>query len=301
MPGINGKTMVYGIIGRPVEHSFSPAMQNAAFKETGLNSIYVPFCPELGQIEAAVAGIRALGLAGVNVTVPYKEAVMPYLDELTEEAVLCGAVNTIINRQGRLTGHNTDGTGLISDLRASCSFEPSRRAALILGAGGSARAVALSLAKAGCREMALVNRNRERARNLAAGVTEATGVTVHVFPWEPGHAQLAEFACRADLLVNCTPVGMSGKPGAQLPLPAELPGQGQLAYDLVYNPPRTPFLLLAEKNGARTANGLGMLLHQGAMAFTAWTGLQAPLEVMRRALLENQRGRKNFAALLNGR
>lgn len=286
MPGINGKTMVYGIIGRPVEHSFSPAMQNAAFKEIGLNSVYVPFCPEPGQIEAAVAGIRALGLAGVNVTVPYKEAVMPYLAELTEEAVLCGAVNTIINRQGRLIGHNTDGAGFISDLRDSCNFEPSRGPVLIMGAGGSARAVAVSLAKAGCQNLALVNRNRERARNLAASVTEATSVTVHVFPWEPGHAELAEFARQAGLLVNCTPVGMSGKPGAVFPLTGELPGQGQLAYDLVYNPPRTPFLLLAEKNGARTANGLGMLLHQGAMAFTAWTGLQAPLEGMRKALLK---------------
>ncbi|HBX22304.1 MAG TPA: shikimate dehydrogenase [Desulfotomaculum sp.] len=292
MPGINGKTKVYGIIGHPVEHSFSPAMQNAAFKETGLNNIYVPFCPAPGQIEAAVAGIRALGLAGVNVTVPYKEAVMPYLDELTEEAVLCGAVNTIINRQSRLTGHNTDGTGFICDLRASCNYEPARGSALILGAGGSARAVTVSLAKAGCRELALVNRNWERAQSLAADVTAATGVTVHVFSWQPGQAELAEFARRAGLLVNCTPVGMSGKPGADLPLPAALPGPGQLAYDLVYNPPRTPFLLQAAKNGARTANGLGMLLHQGAIAFTAWTGLQAPLEVMRQALLEQAYGKK---------
>ena len=286
MSVVNGKTVVYGIIGRPVGHSFSPAMQNAAFKETGLNSIYVPFGPEPGQIEAAVAGIRALGLAGVNVTVPYKEAVMPYLDELTEEAVLCGAVNTIINRQGKLTGHNTDGTGFICDLRDSCNFEPAGKSALILGAGGSARAVAVSLAGAGCRELALVNRNRERAQNLAADVTKATGVTVHVFPWEPGRAEPAAYARRAGVLVNCTPVGMSGKPGQDFPLPVGLPGPGQLAYDLVYNPPRTPFLLQAEKNRAQTANGLGMLLHQGALAFTAWTGLQAPLKVMRQALLE---------------
>ena len=205
--------------------------------------------------------------------------------------MLCGAVNTVINRQGRLTGHNTDGAGFISDLRGSCDFEPSRGPALIMGAGGSARAVAVSLAGAGCRELALVNRNRERALKLAAEVTGTTGVAVQVFPWAPGHAELAEFARGAALLVNCTPVGMSTKPNKEFPLPGELPGQGQLAYDLVYNPPSTPFLLLAEQNRAKTANGLGMLLHQGALAFTAWTGLQAPLEVMRRVLLEQAYGK----------
>ncbi len=290
MTGINGKTMVYGIIGRPVEHSFSPAMQNAAFQATGLNSVYVPFSPDPGHIEAAVDGIRALGLTGVNVTVPYKEAVMPYLDDLTTEAVLCGAVNTIINWQGRLTGHNTDGAGFINDLRGTFGFEPSRGAALLLGAGGSARAVAVSLAGAGCRELALVNRDRERARKLAAGVTSATGVPVRVFPWENSDQDFSGFARRAVLLVNCTPVGMSGKPDGAFPLPDDLPGPGQLAYDLVYNPSRTPFMLQAEKNGAKSANGLGMLLHQGALAFTAWTGLEAPLETMRRVLLEQACG-----------
>lgn len=290
MTAINGKTVVYSILGHPVEHSFSPAMQNAAFQASGLNSVYVPFSPEPGQIEAAVKGIRALGLAGVNVTVPYKEAVMPYLDDLTTEAVLCGAVNTIINWQGKLTGHNTDGAGFISDLRGTFGFEPSRGTALVLGAGGSARAVAVSLAGAGCRELALVNRSRDRASKLAAGVTAATGVPVRVFPWDDGHPELAAFARRAILLVNCTPVGMSGKQDAAFPLPRDLPGPGQMAYDLVYNPSRTPFMLLAERNGAKTANGLGMLLHQGALAFTAWTGIEAPLETMRRVLLEQACG-----------
>ncbi|MCL2337263.1 MAG: shikimate dehydrogenase [Firmicutes bacterium] len=290
MNAINGKTLVYGIIGYPVEHSFSPAMQNAAFQAAGLNGVYVAFAPAPEQLEAAVEGIKALGLAGVNVTVPYKEAVMDYLDDLTTEAMLCGAVNTIINWQGKLTGHNTDGAGFISDLRGTFGFEPSRGAALLLGAGGAARAVAVSLAGAGCRELALVNRNQERARKLAAGVISATGVPVQVFPWESGHPGLASFARRAVLLVNCTPVGMSGKGNNPFPLPETLPGPGQLAYDLVYNPSHTPFMRQAESNGAKTANGLGMLLYQGALAFTAWTGLEAPLETMRRVLLEQISG-----------
>lgn len=281
---INGKTHVYGIIGSPVEHSFSPAMQNAAFEEAGLNCVYVPFCPHQDSIGEAVAGIRALGLAGVNVTVPYKEAVIHFLDELTEEAVLFGAVNTIINRQGRLSGHNTDGSGFINDLHHGYGYEPSQGPALVLGAGGSARAVVVSLVRAGCPELALVNRSRERAEKLAAVVAGAVGTDILVYPWEPGNPQLAEFARRAGLVVNCTPVGMSGTTGAGFPLPEELPGKGQLAYDLVYNPPRTPFLIRAAGNGARTANGLGMLLHQGALSFEAWTGHRAPLETMRRAL-----------------
>ena len=286
MPNINGKTAVYGIIGNPVEHSSSPAMHNAAFGQTGLNCVYVPFCPATGAVENAVAGIRGLGIAGVNVTVPFKEAVIPFMDDLTDEAVSCGAVNTIINRGGELTGHNTDGSGFMRDLREEYGYDPSGGPALVLGAGGSARAVVVSLLRAGCNELALVNRGRERALDLARAVYQATGATVRVFPWVAQDDGLACFARRAKLLVNCTPVGLTGKPGGGFPLPDELPGRGQMVYDRVYNPPRTPLLTRAEKNGAVVANGLGMLLHQGALSFEAWTGRRAPLETMRRALGE---------------
>ncbi|AGL02068.1 shikimate dehydrogenase [Desulfoscipio gibsoniae] len=281
---IDGETLVYGIIGNPVSHSYSPAMQNAALRALGLNGVYVPFSPGRENLVQAVAGLRALGIAGVNVTVPYKEAVIPYLDELTETAALYGAVNTIVNRQGRLTGHNTDGPGFIKDLRKDYGHDPSRGPALVLGAGGSARAVVIALVQAGCPELALVNRNLDRARALADYVAVKTNFKVQVLEWDSGNRHLAEFVRRAALVVNCTPLGMSGKSGGDWPLPAGLPGSGQLAYDLVYNPPVTPFMARATGNGAAAANGLGMLLHQGALSLEAWTGLTAPLGVMQHAL-----------------
>lgn len=280
----SGETVVYGLIGHPVAHSYSPPMQNAALAAMGLNGVYVPFGVQPENLAGAVAGLRALGIAGVNVTVPYKEAVMPHLDELTETAILYGAVNTIINRQGRLAGHNTDGLGFIKDLLEDHGFEPSRGPALVVGAGGAARAVVMALAQAGCPELALVNRNRARAEELAKSVRLKTGFEVHVLQWDPGDRPLVDFARRAALVVNCTPLGMSGKVQGDLPLPKGLPGDGQLAYDLVYNPPVTRFLAGAIANGAAVANGLGMLLHQGALSFEAWTGLVAPVAVMRRAL-----------------
>lgn len=285
---INGKTIVYGIIGHPVEHSFSPAMHNAALTELGLNAVYVPFCPPPEKLKEAVDGIRALGIVGVNVTVPYKETVIPYLDELSAGAQRCGAVNTIVHRRGILTGHNTDGEGFIRALQEDYGFNPARGAAVLLGAGGAARAVAMALAGQGCPELILVNRQVARATQLANLVTAVTGVKVQAYPWAAGDGQLADVAREAALFVNCTPAGMSGASGGQVtwPLPEGVPGAGQLACDLVYNPPLTPFLKRATAQGAQVANGLGMLLYQGILALELWTGREAPVEIMRRALLK---------------
>jgi len=281
---IDGRTIVYCIIGHPVAQSYSPVMQNAALRGMGLNGVYVPFAPSPENLAEVVAGLRALGIAGANVTVPYKEAVMPYLDELSETALFYGAVNTIVNRQGRLVGHNTDGPGFIRALQENQGFDPSRGPALILGAGGAARAVVLALAQAGCPELALVNRHRDRARALAEAVRVKTGLRARILEWDAGDRSLADFARQAALVVNTTPLGMSGHSVGDWPLPGGVPGSGQLAYDLVYNPPVTPFITRAAGNGAAAANGLGMLLHQGVLALEAWTGLPAPLAIMRQAL-----------------
>lgn len=281
---IDGKTAVYGIIGYPVKHSFSPAMQNAAMRKMGLNCIYVPFCPPSDQVGEAMAGIRALGIAGLNVTVPYKEAVIPYLDELTEDAILYGAVNTIITRKDNLIGDNTDGAGFIKALQEDHRYDPACGPALIFGAGGSARAVIIALAQSGCPELALVNRRVERAKALAEAVYDKTGITVDVFQWDAGDKYLANFAKQASLLVNCTPLGMSGGAVVDFPLTGIYPSKGQLVYDLVYNPARTAFMDRAIRNGAEAANGITMLLHQGAISFEKWTGLPAPVEIMRREL-----------------
>lgn len=285
---INGQTVIYGLMGHPVGHSFSPAMHNAALAGLGLNAVYVPFDPPPDQLQAAVAGIRALGVAGVNVTVPYKEAVIPFLDELSAEAQSYGAVNTIVHRRGILTGHNTDGAGFIRALQEDAGFHPARGKTVILGAGGAARAVALALAGQGCPELVLVNRRPERAAQLAALVSAATGALVRACPWSAGAEPLATAAREAVLLVNCTPAGMSGGGDGPVdwPLPRGVPGPGQLACDLVYNPPWTPFLKRAAAQGAWVRGGLGMLLYQGVLALELWTGGKAPVDIMRRALLE---------------
>jgi shikimate dehydrogenase len=259
-------------------------MQNAAFAALGLNFVYLPFQVSKADLAAAVAGLRALGLAGVNVTVPHKEAVLPYLDEVAEEARLIGAVNTIVNRGGRLKGYNTDATGF---LRAAveAGFEPRGAAAVVLGAGGAARAVSFALALAGARRIAIFNRTYARAETLAEEVSGATGVWAAALPWDELTKCGVEVMGTANIVVQTTSLGMHPQEAAAPPVPANAFRKEQLVVDLVYNPPRTEFLRLAEKFGARTENGLGMLLYQGAAALELWTGRQAPVAVMREALL----------------
>lgn len=284
--GISGRTRVCGIFGYPVEHSFSPAMHNAAFAALGLDYIYVPFPVLPANLPGAVAAVRALGLAGVNVTIPHKEAVLPLLDELSEEARLIGAVNTIVNRSGQLHGDNTDGRGFLRSLEEKAGFTPAGKTALILGAGGAARAVAVQLALAGTKRLLLANRSQSRARELAGFVAERTGVRVEMVPWPrkdnemlPGEALL-----EAELVVQATPMGMHPNASETVPLPFDLFRPGQVACDLVYNPVETLFLKKAREAGAAAVDGLGMLLYQGALAFELWTGAAAPVEVMREAL-----------------
>lgn len=286
--GINGKTRVCGIFGFPVGHSFSPAMHNAAFAAASLNNVYVPFPVEPGSLPAAVEAVRALGMAGVNVTIPHKQAVLPLLDELSEEAQLIGAVNTIVNRSGRLCGYNTDGRGFLLSLEKNAGFTPAGKTALILGAGGAARAVAVQLAMTGTKKLLLANRSEKRAGELARFLAGKTGVAAEVVPWPkkeddtlPGEALL-----EADLVAQTTPLGMHPNYSESVPLPFNLLREEQVVCDLVYNPVETLFLKKAGQAGAIAASGLGMLLYQGALAFELWTGVAAPVEVMRKALEE---------------
>jgi len=284
--GISGRTKVCGIFGHPVEHTFSPAMHNAAFAALKMDYVYVPFPVPPTGLAVAVAAVRALGLAGVNVTIPHKESVLPLLDELSEEARLIGAVNTIVNRSGRLYGDNTDGRGFLRALEGKAGFTPAGKTALILGAGGAARAVAAQLALAGVSKLLLANRSRNRAGELAGFITDKTGVRAEIVPWpEGGGGTLpAEALLEAALVVQATPLGMHPNYSETAPLPFDLFRQGQLACDLVYNPLETLFLKKARQSGAVAVDGLGMLLYQGALAFELWTGATAPVEVMRQAL-----------------
>ncbi|MCP4678492.1 MAG: shikimate dehydrogenase [Deltaproteobacteria bacterium] len=281
------------LIGWPVAHSVSPAMQNAAFAAVGLDWEYslLPVKPGQARVEIAVANLRLGRFAGANVTVPHKQAVMPYLQKLSEAARAIGAVNTIcVTKGGDLEGHNTDAAGFLADLDEN-DVNPEGMDALVIGAGGSARAVAYALAERGARRIAILGRTQERAALLAEGFAPRfPDVTFDVSPLADGLEKETE---RAGLVINCTPVGMAYAE-ATLPVPLDaLPfREGSIFYDLVYNPQKTPLMVCSAKRNAGTLSGLGMLVHQGAKAFEIWTGKKAPLDVMHRAALEYLRGGK---------
>ena len=267
---ITAATTLVGLIGWPISHSVSPVMHNAAFAELRMNWRYVPLPVRAELVGEAVAGARALGLRGVNVTVPHKQA------------AAIGAVNTIIvGQEGELLGDNTDAAGFVTDLQAN-GVDPAGQRVLVLGAGGSARAVVYGLAEAGCASLVLLNRTLDKAENLLAAMRELfPDVPMTARPFPDG---VAESAAEAELIVNCTSLGMS--PNLEgLPWDEEIEfTPEQTVYDLVYNPAVTRLLQLASVDGATVIGGLGMLIRQGAIAFERWTGETAPVEVMQRAV-----------------
>ncbi|GAB4160923.1 MAG: shikimate dehydrogenase [Candidatus Promineifilaceae bacterium] len=278
---INGQTALVGVIGWPVRHSLSPAMHNAAAAALGLNLVYVPLPVTAPELAAAVRGLRALGFLGANVTIPHKQAVLPLLDEVDEAAQAIGAVNTIAVRSGRLWGANTDWSGFLADLQA-LGVDVAGKKALVLGAGGSARAVAYALASAGAAVRVLARRLAQ-AEQLAAALAPHLPLAQPIL-CRPLTKVAAETA--ADLVVNTTPLGMSpDEDGCVWPEGVPLPA-GAFVYDLVYVPPRTRLLQMAATAQQPHANGLGMLLRQGAQAFQLWTGHEPDLGVMAAAVAE---------------
>lgn len=262
-----------GIIGHPVGHSLSPVFQAAAFAAAGLDVVYERWDTPLAGLPARVASLRAHDILGANVTVPYKEAVIPLLDEVGGLAARAGAVNTIVNREGRLFGFNTDGAGFVAALRHEVSLDPAGRAFLLLGAGGAARGIALALAEARAAAVDIYNRTPARAATLARDLG-------------PPARALAELPALApyDCVVNCTTVGMRGGPDPSgIPLKLDDAPPGLLVVDIVYAPLETPLLRAAAARGLPTLGGLPMLIHQGALAFELWTGLPAPIDVMEAA------------------
>jgi shikimate dehydrogenase len=273
---LSGRTRIYGIIGCPVEHSFSPLMQNAAFDALKIDARYLAFSVKPEQIPQAIAGIRALNIHGVNVTVPHKSSVISCLDEISPLTQLIGAVNTIKNVRGRLIGTNTDVSGFIRSLE-TLNFSPKHKSIALLGAGGSSRAVLAGLADAGASCIFIHNRTVGRAENL---VTEFS----QKFP----DTQLKSVSVKTiletplDLLVNTTTVGMETDVS-----PLDLSHCRKIKHlaDLIYSPPQTRLLKQAEELGIPAINGMGMLLYQGCDAFTFWTGQPAPETVMQEQLL----------------
>ena len=280
---LTGKTRVLGIIGSPVGHSLSPVMQNAAIAELGLDYVYVPFPVEPEFLGQAVEGLRRLGVWGWNVTIPHKSSIIPFLDRISPEAELCGAVNTVCREGELLVGYNTDGIGFLASVRADLCYDPRGSSVLLLGAGGAARGAIAALAAAGVACLVIANRTRERGVSLVERfrpVFPGVRFVVSSLATE----ELSEHLRGADLLVNTTSVGMDGTSFASFPL-SELRPVGKI-YDMVYVPAETPLLAEAKERGLACANGLGMLAAQGEAAFSLWTGREAPPAVMRRKLLE---------------
>lgn len=270
------------LIGYPLAHSVSPAMYNAAFPAMGIDATYEawPIPPE--EVAEAIRSLRDEGMLGMNVTVPHKEAVLSLVDELEPVAAAIGAVNCIVKQDSRLIGHNTDRYGFIRSLReAGC--EPQGRTALLLGAGGSARAVAFALVEAGATRVSIASRTRERADQLAESLRQyAGGSHIRSLGWLD--SDFVDACNDAELIVNCTPVGM--KHSAQendSPLPAELLRTDLWVYDLVYNPRQTVLLAEAKRAGAKPIGGLEMLVYQAAESVRLWTGREAPVNIMLQA------------------
>ncbi len=277
---IDAKTLVYGLIGNPVRHSCSPQMHNAAFRALGINAVYVCFeVKKKEELKKAIDGIRALGIAGVNVTVPYKEAVIKFLDEITVIAKRIGAVNTIFWRGDKLIGTNTDAEGFIRDLRDTCRFSAKNKKILIVGAGGASRAVSFALADAGAAQIYLTDIDFSKVKRLVTSLKkEYPGCGIAGIK----SVEIEKVARSIDLLVNATPVGMKEDDPEVVDL--SLFNRNLLVYDLIYSPPVTPLLRRAKRLKMSCANGLGMLLRQGALAFKHWTGENPPIEVMEKAL-----------------
>ncbi|TYO99936.1 shikimate dehydrogenase [Geothermobacter ehrlichii] len=278
---VSGRTTVLGIFGDPVSHSLSPVMQNEALRQAGFDAIYVPFHVPAARLPQAVDAIAALGLRGVNVTIPHKEAVCTLLDELDDEAELIGAVNTVVNEDGRLKGFNTDGAGLVRSLREDLAFDPRGRRVLLLGAGGAARAAIVALARAGCVHIDLVNRTRSRAEELRFRFQSrfsGTQIATHALD-----DSLRSLLPDSDLVVNTTSIGLRGEAFADFPWDAV---SGRLSlYDMVYRPGGTPLVNQARRLGVRAVDGLGMLAAQGELSFCLWMGRMPPSGVMKRRLL----------------
>ncbi len=281
---VDGASQVVGVIGWPIQHSLSPPMHNAAFRALGLNWVYVAFAVPPDNVGTAIEGMRALDIRGLNVTIPHKAAVVSHLDEISATSRQLGVVNTIVNADGHLRGDSTDGAGFIRAL-AEAGEGVTDNCVVLIGAGGSGRAVALAAAQEQPEELVIVDRTPQRAVELAKLVRAAGGLEA-VRAIAPDSPEVARVVSSADVIIDATPVGMYPHTDVAPVISPEWLRPCQLVCDLTYNPRDTVLLQAAREAGARILDGTGMLVHQGAIAFEQWTGQQAPIEVMRLALLE---------------
>jgi shikimate dehydrogenase len=278
---ISGKTRVCGIIGDPVEYSLSPAMHNAAFQELNLDFVYVAFRVRKDELREAIVGAKSLDIRGLNVTMPHKSAVMKYLDEIDSTARSIGAVNTILNNKGRLTGYDTDGIGALKALKEN-GISLNGKKLLLLGAGGAGKAIAFHAAQE-AEELKILNRTAQKAKDLTEVLRKKIGKKID------GNSLSAKTIRKeledADIMVNATSVGMHPKDDQSLIDPSWL-RPNLCVMDIVYNPIETKLAKDARSVGAKVVSGVEMLVYQGAMSFEIWTDRPAPVKVMKKAILD---------------
>jgi shikimate dehydrogenase len=275
------KRATAGVIGHPIGHSISPAVYEAAFKEAGIDASYEAWDTPEDTLQGRVDALRGAGFLGANVTIPHKESIIPLLDGLEGAAGPAKAVNTVVHRDGKLIGHNTDVGGFARSLREDANFDAKGKATMLLGSGGAARAVALALIEAGASLIYVVARQPRKIDRMVVDLKPLTqtGTTITWAYWNDG-SYLRSLA-QADLLVNCTPVGMQGANGAaKSVVDPELIQKKTTVFDLVYNPIETPLTAAAKSRGAKAVSGLGMLVYQAAESFRLWTGAEADTKKM---------------------
>ena len=278
----SGSAKIVRLIGYPVEHSKSPLMHNAAFQSLGLDFVYVLLSVKAPDLKEAVTGLRASNVAGANVTIPYKEEVIKYLDEITPEAMFIGAVNTIHNREGKLIGYNTDGQGFITSLLTDGKIKLEGQRVFLIGAGGAGKAVAVKLAERGVERLVITDKIGERTESLVSRLQENIP-DCPVYAVAMASKEFAEAISESTLLINATPVGMNE--GDPCVIDPDYLHKDLFIYDVVYNR-ETPLVGEAKKRGIKALGGIGMLIHQGAASFEIWTGQKAPVEVMKNKILE---------------
>ncbi|EOH89814.1 shikimate dehydrogenase [Enterococcus villorum] len=283
---ISGKTKLAVFFASPSAHSLSPLMHNTAFQHCGIDAVYLAFEVDQINLKQAVESIRTLNMLGANVSMPNKTAVLTYLDELSPEAELIGAVNTIVHKNHRLIGYNTDGKGFVRSVK-EVGHTIADQKITVLGAGGAAKAIVAQMALDGAKEIHIYKRKNATFLSLSAyfaTVSEKTGCSISLYDYadEP---QLAKDLKHSDLLINATDIGMGEKKGS-LPCREDLLHPNLAVFDLIYSPEETQLLKEAKKIGANGYNGLGMLIHQGAIAFELWTQKAMPIEVIRQQIIQ---------------
>lgn len=271
---ISGKTQIISLIGNPIEHTISPQIHNTISRQLGLDLTYIPFKVEKHNLYDAVNGLKALGVIGFNVTIPYKSDVIEFLDEVSKDALLIGAVNTVKNTDGKLYGHNTDAEGFYRSFREETGTSFKGKLVVVLGAGGAARAIAVKIAMEGAAKVYIANRTAERAKNIADIINRNISDTAE--QCELIGNPFRDIFHGSEIIVNTIPLGMY--PDVDCMPVDEAIGfmPGQVVFDAVYNPPKTKFLRIAEQSGCKIVNGFGMLLYQGISAYEIWTGVKIP-------------------------